>query len=115
MNSAIIKSFRKPIVFSLRENLFWKGDVSPSEHIFKNEKDEINSVSLSDIYSLQIIPEYIRSNKSSFYSYELIIVLKNQKRVLVIDHGNLNSLRDDADKIGKFLNVPIWYSTIQSE
>ena len=43
-----------------------------------------------------------------FYSYEINLVLKNGRRVNVADHGDLDSLRADADMLANFLEVPVW-------
>jgi hypothetical protein len=95
-----------PIVFDKRGGYFWKGRKSPDELFDK--KTLKNLTSLDEIYALQLIAEYCRGNKSSFYSYELNLVLKSGQRVNVVDHGNPDKLREDAARISAFLEKPVW-------
>ncbi len=86
----------QPIVFDRKRNCFIKGR--------KKEK----YVELHKIRALQVLSEYCSGNKSSFYSYELNLVLEDASRVNVVDHGNLKALRDDANMLGQFLGVQVW-------
>ena len=95
-----------PIVFDKRLNCFWKGRKTPGNML--NRSSMKNFLEFQNIHSLQIIPEYCRGNKSSFYSYELNIVMKDGNRINVIDHGNLKKLRKDAASISAFLERPVW-------
>jgi hypothetical protein len=52
--------------------------------------------------------EYVTGNKSSYYSYELNLVLDDGRRINVIDHGNLDRLRSDAQPLSRFLDKPVW-------
>ena len=120
-----------PIVFDKQIGYFWKGWKSPGtvfdtikiesggntlwgqkmmDNLF-NKKTSENVVELNKIHALQIISEYCRGNKSSYYSYELNIVLEDGKRINVIDHGNLNALRQDAATLSEFLSKPVWDTT----
>ena len=100
----------KPIVFEKGNGYFWKGRKNP-ETVYNIE--ELKSCTeLKNIYALQIIAEYVRGNKSSYYSYELNLVLEDATRINVIDHGNLNRIRDDVNKLSQFLNKPVWDATI---
>ena len=67
---------------------------------------------INDIHALQIIPEYIRSDKNSYYSYELNLIFRDGSRENVIDHGNLDCIREDAKKVSQFINRPIWDAVI---
>ena len=88
---------------------FWKGRKAPNEvldiHALKN------ACKLEDIYALQLIAEYVRGNKSSYYSYEMNLVLKDGNRLNVVDHGNQTKLREDAQALATFLKVPVWDAT----
>jgi hypothetical protein len=95
-----------PIVFDKREGYFWKGRKAPEEVFDKNAIKGLTH--LEEIHALQLISEYCRGNKSSYYSYELNLVLKNGKRINVIDHGNQNKLREDAATLSRFLQKPVW-------
>ena len=96
----------RPVVFDKISGYFWKGHKRPNRYI-EYKRPELFT-SLKDIHALQIISEYVRSDKSSYYSYELNLVLENGNRINVVDHGRLNSLREDVEKLSEFLNKPIW-------
>ena len=95
-----------PIVFDKGNGYFWKGRKSPQDVI------EISSlkkcIQLDQIHAIQLVSEYIHTSKSSFYSYELNLVLEDARRMTVVDHGNLKRLREDAGKLSEFLGKPIW-------
>lgn len=95
-----------PIIYDKRSGFFWKGWKMPDRSYVKNSSKKV--ARLDDIYALQIISEYCSSSKSSYYSYELNIVLKNTDRINVVDHGNLKRLTKDAGALGEFLGVPVW-------
>ncbi|UII25349.1 hypothetical protein LVD15_18860 [Fulvivirga maritima] len=58
--------------------------------------------------ALQIINEYVVTRESGAYnSFELNLVLDDYSRLNLMDHGDLNSLIEDAKKISKVLKVPI--------
>ncbi len=102
-----------PIVFDKYKSSFWKGRKSPDE---VSERKEIKYFTeLANIHALQIISEYCSGNKSSYYSYELNLVLKNGSRINVVDHGNLTKLREDAQTLSAFLGKPVWDATIIAE
>jgi Fe2+ transport system protein B len=42
------------------------------------------------------------------YIYELNLVLKDGKRLNVMDHSRRAHIRSDAQRLGQFLKVPIW-------
>ncbi len=95
-----------PIVFDKSVGYFWKGRKSPQD---APEPGAIKKLALlEDIHAVQLLSEYVRGSKSSYYSYELNLVLNDGKRMTVIDHGNLKRLREDAQKLALFLGKPIW-------
>ena len=63
---------------------------------------------LDSIHALQLISEYCRGNKSSYYSYELNLVMEDGSRMNVVDHGNQAKLREDAQTLSTFLDKPAW-------
>ncbi len=96
----------RPIVFDKFRNAFWKGRKGPDD---VGDRSELKYYAdLQNIHALQIISEYVHSNKSSYYSYELNLVLKDGRRINVIDHGNLKKLREDAQRLSQFLGKPVW-------
>jgi hypothetical protein len=95
-----------PIVFDKYKGSFWKGRKAPDE--VSDRKEIKYFAELEDIHALQLISEFCRGNKSSYYSYELNLVLKNGSRINVVDHGNPAKLREDAHVLSAFLGKPVW-------
>ena len=101
--------FTMPIVFDKHSGHFWRGRKDPGVVLDKNSIKTWTQ--LGQIHSLQIISEYCTSsgkNRSSYYSYELNLVLSDGKRINVVDHGNLGKLQEDANTLSKFLGKPVW-------
>ena len=98
----------KPRIFDKRAGYYWKG-WGKSKLVNRGAmKASPNAVPLEDIHALQIVCEYCSSDDSSYYSYELNLVLQDASRVNVTDHGNHSRLRSDAELIAEFLDVPVW-------
>lgn len=97
--------YLRPIVFDKQSGYFWKGWKEPKMYGRDNPEDAIR---LSEVHALQIIAEYVRSDKSSYYSYELNLILKDGRRFNVIDHGKLEQMRQDAAELSSFLGKPLW-------
>ncbi len=106
IGGAMLYSGTAPIVFDSVSGYFWKGRKDPRQ-VF-NIREIKHCAKLADIHALQILSEYCRGDKSSYYSYELNLVLHDGSRLNVIDHGNLPKLREDAQRLADFLNKPIW-------
>jgi hypothetical protein len=95
-----------PRVFDQARGFFWRGRKEPAM-LGAGGRSE-NSTSLDSIHALQLLTEHVSGNKNSYYSYELNLVLNDGSRVNVVDHGNLERLRSDAQTLSQFLNKPIW-------
>ncbi len=96
----------KPIVFDKTLGYFWKGKKSPQEVA---NKDSLKCYAeIKDAHALQLISEHIRNNKSSFYSYEINLVLHDGQRINVVDHGNIKKIREDITTLANFLGLPVW-------
>lgn len=95
-----------PVVFDRRLGFFWKGRNAPGE-VFDNSTLK-HCAELNKIHALQLISEYCRGNKNSYYSYELNLVLEDGRRINVVDHGNKEKLREDAAAVAAFLEKPVW-------
>ena len=101
----------KPRVFDKWAGMYWKGHKKPDllyKPVDENDKAKQDAAMLRDVHAIQLIREYVRSDKSSYYSYELNLVLADGSRVNVIDHGKKSEIMDDARKLGEFLGVPVW-------
>ena len=106
LGGSLLRFGTASIVFDQRRGYFWKGRKAPDE-ILHTEALE-NFAKLEQIHALQLISEYCRSDKTSHYSFELNIVLKDGSRINVVDHGNQKKLRDDATALSEFLGKPVW-------
>lgn len=94
----------RPIVIDLNKKIFYKG--------FKVPKKEKKITKLSNVIALQLLTEYVVSSNSNggtsrYYSHEINFILKDYKRINIVDHGNKNSIIEDAKIISKTLNIPI--------
>ncbi len=65
-------------------------------------------VSISNIHAIQLVSEKCGSDNDRYNSYELNLVLKNGKRINVVDHADLRAIRDDAKRLADFISVPVW-------
>ncbi len=105
----VIYSAFKPIVFDKTEGYFWKGKTAPSQVADINELKTV--AKLDDIYGIQVVKEYVRSSNdgknTSYYSYEINLVLQNGQRINVIDYGHATSILQDASRLAKFINKPV--------
>jgi len=95
-----------PRVFDKRRGAFWRGRGAP--YGARMRQGNTNSAELDDIHALQIISEHCRSDKSSYYSYELNLILRDSSRINVVDHGNVDELRVDTRALSEFLGTPVW-------
>ena len=96
-----LKDFFVRNVFSKTLGFYYKGYVN-IKHLRFAKAD------LDAIVAIQILGEITAETLAPFNSFEINLVLKNSERIHVIDHSNVKSIIADADKLSKFLNVPIW-------
>lgn len=102
----LCRFFNRPVVFDRRSGYFWKGRIPPHQAV--NREALKDCCPLEEIRALQIIAERVRGDKSSYWSYELNLVLKDGPRLNVVDHGSLDVIRTDGRAIADFLQVPLW-------
>lgn len=98
--------FTAPIVFDKKKASFWKGRKNPDKDFVNNTMKY--SARLEEIHALQLVSENCRSDDHSYRSCELNLVLKDGKRINVIDHGNESKLREDALTLSRFIEKPVW-------
>lgn len=110
-------SATKPIVFDKNDGYFWRGRVEPKNVLMKNSIEDDWAV-IDKIHALQLINKYISGStdadghhSSSYYSYELNLVLDDGKRLNVLSHGHHNSIIKDTKILSNFLQKPIWNTT----
>lgn len=100
--------FYKPRVFDKHLGVYYK---AYNVDIHKIRRDTSKKyIPLNTIIALQIIGEHVKSDKGSYKSFELNLVLNDSSRKNVVDHGNLKSIIKDAEILSEFLNVPIWHA-----
>lgn len=109
VSSFMFYNFYKPRVFDKQSGFYY------STYKFRLHKtkrpSEINKyIPLKSIKALQIIGEHVSSDNGSYKSFELNLVLENNTRKNVVDHGNLKSIINDAHALSEFLSVPIWHA-----
>lgn len=100
--------FYKPRAFDKQLGLYYSTynfSLHPTEKVKAQDY-----IYLKNIVALQILGEYVRGSDRPYKSFELNIVLNDNTRRNVIDHGNLKSIIKDAQRISDFLNVPIWHA-----
>lgn len=95
-----------PMVLDKRIGYFYKSFKKPMNSLQRSNKK--NHIQLKKIAALQIISEYVRTDKSSYTSYELNFVFEDGSRYNVIDHAKYEAVREDAAIISEFLGVPYW-------
>lgn len=105
---AMAYSCAVPAVFDKNHGYFSKNRKKP-EHQMDPSRLK-NYVQLSRIHAIQLLAEKCKGDKTSYYSYELNLVLDDASRMNVIDHGNLAAVREDARKLAEFLGKPVWDS-----
>jgi hypothetical protein len=99
----------RPIVFEKARGVFWKGWKGRDEAVENRAASQF--ARLDDVHALQLIGEYFTGYDSSHYLCELNLVLRNGKRLNVVDHGNRNILSKDAETLAAFLGKPLWDAT----
>lgn len=100
--------FYKPRVFDKQLGLYYKAYSVKSSK--SNKKKIDNGIPLNKIIAIQIIGEHINRDNGSYKSFEFNLVLDDNSRKNIIDHGNLKSIIDDAHILSDFLGVPIWHA-----
>jgi hypothetical protein len=107
----LISSALSPIRFDKGTGDFRKGRKAKNAMVNLETNMSSGIVRLDDIHAIQLISERCSSSDSSYMSYELNLVLENGKRMNVVDHGGLSKIREDANRLGDFLGVPVWDAT----
>ncbi len=95
-----------PVVFDKMTGRFWKGRQGPDEN--PELKNSDMAPYLKDVYAIQLLSQYVRSDKNSYYVYEINFVMGDTKRYNVMRHGGKRQIRQDAEKIARFLGKPLW-------
>lgn len=108
IGAGLLYGLTRPIVFDKASGYFWKGRKDPQIALLRNEAGDFTP--LRDIHAIQLLSERQGSgkNRSSYYSYELNLVLQDGTRVNVVDHGHRARIVEDAQTLATFLGVAVW-------
>ena len=103
----LVRIWMTPRVFDKTAGHYWKGRVQPGLGSTYNDKD---SCRLKEVHAIQLIRLSMGSgsNSGSRKSYELNLVQTDACRMNVQCHGSLALIRSDAERLGKFLGIPVW-------
>lgn len=83
----------KTIVFDRAQGLFSKGK---------------ENARLADVQALQLLSKRFAGEDLSYDSHELNLVLRDGRRIHVLDHGDLPALRAAAAAVSELLGRPVW-------
>lgn len=100
--------FYMPRVFDKQLGIYYKA-YQPEIHK-SNRTHSKTHIPLKSIIAIQLIGEHVKSDKGSYQSFELNLVLNDGTRENVIDHAGLKSIIIDAEILSEFLNIPIWHA-----
>ncbi len=102
----MMRTGSRPIVFDRRRGYYYLGTDSPDEYLDKSQLKDF--VRLEKIHALQLVREYVRTKNSSYYSYELNLVLKDGARINIVDHNGADKLQEEARILAEYLGVALW-------
>jgi hypothetical protein len=71
-------------------------------------KRPAGSLALAELRGLQVTRKRVIGPESDYDSDELNLVFANGRRVNVLDHGDAESLRADANALAEWLGKPLW-------
>ena len=94
----------RPKVFDMDMLWYWKGKQPVDRAEVEQRKD---AAPLDVVHAVQLIRELCRGDKSSYYSYEINLVIHDATRINVVDHGKLSAIRQDAQTLAIFIDVPV--------
>jgi len=83
----------------------WRGR-KPASGPFENS----DRFRLERIKGLQILEKQVSGSHGdkTFTSYELNLILDDHDRINVMDHGDADALRADAERLSQFLGIPLF-------
>ncbi|WP_405210612.1 hypothetical protein [Dokdonia sp. Asnod2-E02] len=102
----IIKKFNTTITFNKSSGYFHRSKKKEVTSLAVQE--DAHNFKLDTIKALQILPERVRGDKSSYTSYEINLVFEDGSRYNIVDHGHRKSIETDAVTLSDFLGVPAW-------
>lgn len=104
----LFNAVNRVVSFDLQKGIFRRGSRLPNP--FSSGKG-LETIKLNEIHALQVLSEYVRGRETSYYSYELNLILKDGHRINLLDHANEKAFRKDLNTLAEFLGVPVWDAT----
>lgn len=102
----LLRELTSPVSFDLDAGEFFR-----KHRLFRRDRElrkHSLPLALDRVHALQLLREHVHDSDSSYYSYELNLVLEDAQRILVVDHGKRDELVADAEILAAFLGVPLW-------
>lgn len=98
----------KPTVLDRQRGICWTGWSAPAS--VEAARDRKDCAVLDDVHAIQVIRERVSGGegKNRYDSYEINLVRKDGSRLNLVDHGKQQVIRDDAQALGEFLQIPVW-------
>ncbi len=97
--------FAQPRVFDTFYGYYFKGWKRPNDSL---SRDKNKTTNLNQVEAIQVLRERVRSKNSSYYSYEINLVLDDASRINITDHGKHQAIIQDAETLAQALGVPLW-------
>jgi hypothetical protein len=103
--------FTKRLNFDKSSGICYYGNTNP-KNLYRTNPN-IKQIKLDQIKGLQIISQLVEGSENGFFtSYELNLILENFERINVMNHSKLDAIRADAEKLSKYLEVPVFDATL---
>jgi len=103
--AAVFLRPKNKLTFDKSSGNCWRGR-KPASGSFE-DSDQFR---LQRIKGLQMLAKRVSGSHGdrTYSSYELNLILDNHDRINVMDHGDVDALRADAEKLSEFLDVPLF-------
>lgn len=105
--------FRGVGTFDLTSGHFFKGRRKPIGAAAMGEPTKVARI--ADIHALQLVPIFHPKSTDSdggvtreYYSFELNLVLRDGKRISVVNHADRETLEHDAATLAGVMRKPVW-------
>ncbi len=94
--------------FDRRVGWYWQGREGLTDQQRHTLQERGKAAPLHEIRAVQVLAELVTDSEApSFNSYELNLVLRSGQRLNVMDHGKRDVLVADAERLARWLDVPL--------
>ncbi|MEO0900078.1 MAG: hypothetical protein AAFY71_26925 [Bacteroidota bacterium] len=101
----LVREAFKELVIDKREGIIYKQYLPKNPNLPAVPED---TYKIKEVVAIQLIKERIKGDESTYYSYEMNLVMADASRLNLMDHGNPDSVVEDANTLSGFLDVPVW-------